>query len=86
MRKFCVLGIFMLIIGTLKAQEHPLFSLGLGGFIGNDFGGGVKGDFAYEGVTIKYEMPMKYFGGGAYVFLDAPMLKRHSGIFTEALP
>lgn len=71
---FSILVLAVFFAGTLAAQEREqeaapagLFSAGVGGLIGGDFGGGAEGK-ADEG-SMKFTTP--YFGGGGYAFFDA---------------
>jgi opacity protein-like surface antigen len=63
--------------GSLAALPDFSLSAGAGGYIGGDFGGGIK----LEGGGQEYAIKMPYFGGGGYVFLDATYAELSFGFF-----
>ena len=78
-------GLFVLVLtvvvtaGTFAMPDLPelRFSLGGGGYLTGDFGGGVRG--RGNGMTGTIRTP--YFGGGAFIFLDATFVELSLGIF-----
>jgi hypothetical protein len=74
---FTVLVVATVIAGGVFAQV-PL-SVGAGGYIGGDFGGGVEVSANVLG-TMSFETP--HSGGGGFVFLDAKYAELSLGIYS----
>jgi opacity protein-like surface antigen len=77
------LVIFICIGLSLPAwgQNGFSFSIGGGGYIANDFGGGFESSISLFGQSITASLPMPYSGGGGYIFLDATYIEASLGIF-----
>jgi opacity protein-like surface antigen len=81
MKKF----VFLLVLAALAAggafaQTPFRISVGAGGFIGGDFGGGAKASASFGGMSASQELKMPYFGGGGLVFLDVTYAELSLGI------
>jgi opacity protein-like surface antigen len=74
-RVFISLVLAAFAAGSLAALPDFSLSAGGGGYIGGDFGGGVKISDS------NFEVKMPYFGGGGYIFLDAAYAELSFGIF-----
>ena len=77
-----LLVLTMFVAGGTFAQTN--YSIGGGGFFGNDFGGGITGSSSDGLFNITTEMPNA--GGGAYAFLDAAYMEVALGIFFAGSP
>ncbi|MDR1468212.1 MAG: hypothetical protein LBT00_02840 [Spirochaetaceae bacterium] len=66
-----------------KKDERSAFrhSVGVGGFIGGDFGGGFEGTGKYYGASYSREVKMPYFGGGGFVFFDSTYTELVFGLY-----
>ena len=80
-KKLTVLVLAVFIAGGAFAQTR--YSIGVGGFFGNDFGGGAESSLGGLWDS-KTETP--YAGGGAYVFFDAVYIEASLGIFFGGGP
>lgn len=58
--------------------QYAGFSIGGGGFIGGELGGGIQITDP-SGTTGTIKIP--YFGGGGYIFLDIPYAEFYTGFF-----
>jgi hypothetical protein len=79
-KKSILLLIIMAVCGTAvfaqeKTESASGINWGVGGFIGGDFGGGVKGTISNSAGSGSVTAEMPYFGGGAYAFLDSTYLE-----------
>jgi opacity protein-like surface antigen len=91
MAKNCLAALVFTVVvsGGIYAQTPFRLSAGLGGFTGGDFGGGVDVSANIPGsvigvpgtvsVDMSHETP--YFGGGAFIFLDATYAELSFGFF-----
>jgi hypothetical protein len=77
-KSLVVLFIAAFAVGGAFAQAG-FFSVGVGGFIGGDFGGGVEGEASGFSAKAKFETP--YFGGGGYAFVDATYVELSLAVF-----
>jgi hypothetical protein len=69
--------VLALVLATFVAGgAFSQMSIGAGGFIGGDFGGGAEA--SVSGTKVKAETP--YFGGGAFAFLDFVFAELSIGI------
>jgi hypothetical protein len=75
-------GLFAQVRGNRPAKEPGLFSVGAGGFIGGDFGGGLEYSTSYQGQSSKMSATFPYFGGGGFVFLDAAYAELSLAVFS----
>jgi hypothetical protein len=77
-----VLALAVLSVGGVFAQIPFAMSVGFGGFIGGDFGGGldVDNDFTVLQST-KTTVDTPYFGGGGYAFFDAKYAELTLGMY-----
>jgi opacity protein-like surface antigen len=80
MKKKVALFLAMAVLGagSLAAQ----MSIGAGGYVGGDFGGGYQASISAMGVSADTVMKLPYFGGGGFVFLDAQYVELFTGFFT----
>jgi opacity protein-like surface antigen len=79
-----ILLIVIIVTGLVSfawGQNALDFSIGGGGYISNDFGGGFESRISFLGQSITATLPMPYFGGGGYVFFDATYLETSFGMF-----
>jgi len=74
-RGLLVLVLAAVVAGGAFAQIS--FSVGGGGFIGGDFGGGAEASES----GVKFTMETPHFGGGGYIFVDATYAELSLGIF-----
>ena len=80
MKKRVLILVVLSIFGMINLFAAPEFkmSLGLGGLIRNDFGGGVESSFN-ETVVGHYTTPN--FGGGGLIYLDMTFIEFSMGLF-----
>jgi opacity protein-like surface antigen len=69
-----------LVTGGAFAQAPFRISVGAGGLIGGDFGGGAKGSASFLGVSMSEETKTPYFGGGGFAFVDLTYAELSLGI------
>jgi hypothetical protein len=74
-KKNVLVFVFMAIVGNGVFAQ---FSMGAGGYITSDFGGGVEASvYGIKAGSLK----TPYFGGGAFVFADAKFIELNLGFF-----
>jgi opacity protein-like surface antigen len=73
-----VLVLAALVAGGLSAQV----SVGLGGHLGGDFGGGLDASQSALGLTQTSTVKTPYFGGGGYLFFDAKYVEISFGLLA----
>jgi opacity protein-like surface antigen len=76
-----ILLIVMIGIGLVSFAWSLDFSIGAGGYIANDFGGGIESRISFLGQSVTASLPMPYFGGGGYVFFDATYFETSFGMY-----
>jgi len=81
MKKLFLIFLIFGITQTVWAQNLNIFSLGGGAFFGNDSGGGIEGRISIPGQSVIFSVPLKYNGGGAFVFFDVKYLKADIGLY-----
>jgi opacity protein-like surface antigen len=82
-KKLCaVLVLAALVAGGLSAQA----SIGLGGYLGGDFGGGFEASASYLGFSMDMALKTPYFGGGGYLFFDVTYAELFFGFFSGGGP
>jgi opacity protein-like surface antigen len=80
MKKKVTLFLVLAVLGagSLAAQ----MSMGVGGYVGGDFGGGIKASASYGGVSMEAVAKLPYFGGGGFLFFDAQYVELSFGFFA----
>jgi opacity protein-like surface antigen len=84
---FCVLLGIILSAGIWAQNAESVFSIGIGGSAGGDFGGGgmtITG-IDDDGVPFERTFRMPYFGGSAFIFFDAKYLEVSLGFYMATV-
>ncbi|MDR1760384.1 MAG: hypothetical protein LBR60_07655 [Fibrobacter sp.] len=81
MKRLLASGIF-LMFGITFAQPDFKLSMGLGGYLTSDFGGGVEVSEISQSVSAYYTYGFPYSGEGGFIFLDATFAELSLGFFV----